>query len=778
MYCSSLTDCFDEIRAYADGEKTGYPLIVNTENYNDLQEILNRLQADESKQFVFASNHTLPNELPNIQEVLNVMSGTGCYIVVGISQSMMLQGEKRLDVLLDELLGLSIKGHAIVLVSHCRVYLETYRQRDIRLDHRIVFVEGEKSALPQIRLANSEEACAGTYYLNGVAALIARLEKITDRDVAKFPHITVVTSFPPAIFRSSMYAISVSDGLFDVLSEKYSELASGAHREYGTEDQWKWLLSAMKKQKSFSDFVASRFDATTGLPLHLGDTMESGDVHAKWLLWLALKVFESQSNRYLTFVLQNSMQYTDLEEHIYQDLLEIRCDDPDFKKMYDERKQLIARLPENLPLISSYCQLVGRHGKDAVFYLTDATENEEYAFMKLLDQYDWTKEELKNAIDHGFSELALYMQTFTFDVINTKLSEADSDYRALLTAYFERYKSQKVRNHIDADFLEDVNRLATERPLSFYKLPSRSTILKTMDRKNAQGYFIDALGVEYLSYIQAKCEQYGLVYEISIGHCELPSITGKNKDFLNYFTTKDVGDLDELKHHSQTYDYQTCPYPIHIFRELEIIDKELRRIRSQLVQNAMEKAIIVADHGASRLAVIYQHESASQIQLEEKGKHSGRCCPVEEDPEISAATYEDGFAVLCNYERFKGGRKANLEVHGGASLEEVIVPIITISLRPENIVYYFVDSVIKYKIGQTSEIVLFSNAPMQQPRLLVDGIFYDGQFRKDRNHALFSMPDVKKTREYTAVVYEGNANTGVELTFRVERNTKKIDLFG
>ena len=59
--------------------------------------------------------------------------------------------------------------------------------------------------------------------------------------------------------------------------------------------------------------------------------------------------------------------------------------------------------------------------KDAVFYLTDATENEEYAFMKLLDQYDWTEEELKQAIDHGFRERALYMRTFTFDVINTKL---------------------------------------------------------------------------------------------------------------------------------------------------------------------------------------------------------------------------------------------------------------------------------------------------------------------------------------------------------------------
>ena len=34
---------------------------------------------------------------------------------------------------------------------------------------------------------------------------------------------------------------------------------------------------------------------------------------------------------------------------------------------------------------------------------------------------------------------------------------------------------------------------------------------------------------------------------------------------------------------------------------------------------------------------------------------------------------------LPNYDRFKGSRKANVEVHGGATLEEVTVPIIEIS---------------------------------------------------------------------------------------------------
>ena len=51
---------------------------------------------------------------------------------------------------------------------------------------------------------------------------------------------------------------------------------------------------------------------------------------------------------------------------------------------------------------------------------------------------------------------------------------------------------------------------------------------------------------------------------------------------------------------------------------------------------------------------------------------------IDEDPHLTQASYEDGYAVLANYERFKGSRAANLEVHGGATLEEVLVPVITL----------------------------------------------------------------------------------------------------
>lgn len=775
MYCQNLMECYEQISAYADGATTGYPLIVNVENYNDYQEIMDRLSADETKRCVRVSEHTFKNGLPNIPEVIGFVRGQGEYVLSGLSQSLMLRGETVLDRQLDELIGLSIQGHVIVILSHCRVYLERYLKRDVRLHNRLVFVAGDTSALPQLRLATSRAECVGAYD-NGMQALQAHLERITDKEVANDSAIYVVTSFTASFFHESMYVISVSGGIYDVIAKLFPDLANATERADGSDEQWAWLHGRAKKYYQFSAYINSEFGATTNLVANLEETLDGSDDNRKWLLWIALRMYGCGTNTYLTYVLTHSGRYDDLSHHIYQDLLDVANNDERFETFYRERKQLITDLPENLPEVAAYCNNVGRHARDAVYYLTDATEDEEYTFMQIVDRNEWSDEELYFAVNHAFPELSLYLQEFVFDSMNTRLPEKDAAFRDTLTRYFSRYKLQKIKNHIDDTFLGQVNEFATERP--FYKLQPRSSIVMTMDKKDMQAYFFDALGVEYLAYIQAKCEEYGLIFNVQIAHCELPSITVKNKEFKKHLDTKDIGDLDELKHHSQMYDYEKCEYPIHIFRELEIIDRELRKIRSQLIQNSVDRAVILSDHGASRLAVIYKHENGSMLQLDEKGEHSGRCCPCDEDPGIPEAAFEDGYAVLANYERFKGSRKANLEVHGGATLEETVVPIITVSLKPDNIVYCLVDQVVRFKMGQPTVITLFSNAPMKEPILEVEGTFYKGTFTTDKNHAAFTLTEQKRVREYKATVYEGNTSTGVELTFRIERGTKTRNLFG
>ena len=779
MRCNNTSECFEQISAYFNGKKTGYFLLVNTENYDVYQEILQRLEADSCKRCVYVSQNCLPNGLPNVDAAVSIASSSGNYALVGLSQAQMLRSDSALAAKLDEVLSYPISGYCVVLLDHCEQILQKFMNRDIRIKNRVALVGGEVSPLPQIKFAKTEEECIGFKPLPDIPRLLTYLERLTDMQRQDHPAVTTLSSFPVDMFRNAVYSVTSSEGIYEALTTKYSDIAGATEKAYGTDVQWSWLASKMSGKSSFSALVCDEFGATANLSAHLSDVWESGDKKMQWLLWLSLKSFGEANNHYLTLILGNCDNVDSFEMHAYLDFADVDISHPEFERYYTERKRLLEQLSENLPLVKKYCDKLGRHQKDEVFYLTDNSTQEKYEFVRCLSLYDFTPEEISCATRSMSKPLHLYMQDFAFDAVNTKLPESDSSFRGDLTTYFRDYKLQKLTNRIFPEFLKRVNAYA-QSPRPYNKLQPRSSIISHMDKKKVQCFFFDALGVEYLAFIMAKCEEYGLVSEVAIGHCELPSITVKNKEFLQHFADGDwrkIDDLDEIKHHSQVYDYRKCEYPLHLFEELDVIDEQLRMIQSMLVQGTLEKALIVADHGASRLAVRYGHELNSSIELEESGEHSGRCCPAAEDPNLSFVAYEDGFAVLANYERFKGGRRANVEVHGGASLEEVVVPIITLTKRPDNIELCFVNPVITLKHRVTPELVLYSNIPLSKPRLLIDDDFYDGEFVADKKHARFEIPKIKRKGNYFAEVYDGERNMSVKLEFKAQKQTREVDLF-
>ena len=777
MRCTHARECFDEhISAYFEGKRTGHFLLINTENYDVYQEIRVRLQTDSSKTYVRASDWCTPNGLPDVDQAIAACSGTGAYVLVGISQALMLRDASILEAALDELLGQSIRGYGVVLLDHCEQVLEKFVRRDIRVEQRVVFVDGESSILPQIKLAKTLEHCVEDQSVQSFSQLLARLEKLTDAQGERQPIFTVLSSLPSRLFQRAIYPISDADGIYASLAAQYADIGGATKQTYGTETQWSWLGEQMQPYRSFAELVCNVFGSTTNLSAHWSDVTERNGEDTAWLLWLSLKVFGEQNNRYLSDVLSHSEQYETFEEHLYLDLAEIEVEHPNFEELLWERRRLLKQFPENLPLIDRYCDKLGRHQKNAVFYLSEESEREKYEFLRCLSLYAYTREELSRAVNRMSKALALYMSEFRFDLSNTKLPESEASLRDAFTRYFAEYKVQKLTNRLDSAFLETVNEYAVARP--YNKLQPRSSIVSRMDKKQMQLFFFDSLGVEYLSFILAKCEEYGLLSEVSIGRCELPSITEKNKEFLQYFPDGNwckIEQLDEMKHHSQIYNYQKCVYPTHLFEELEVIEEQLRKIQSMLLQGMVEKALIVSDHGASRLAVRYGHEVAASIALEESGEHSGRCCPADEDPDLPFAAYEDGYAVLANYERFKGGRKANVEVHGGASLEEVLVPVIVLSKKPSHLEICFVNPVIPF--GHATELTLYSNIPLQHPRIYVKGEPYDGVFVEDQRHAKFSLPNIKRKGSYTADVYDGGKNLSITLEFQIQKATRVADAF-
>lgn len=772
MHCNSIESCLSHIGEFSNSSSMGYPIVVDVENYADYASLRTSLCADASKACIRVSDHTHGNGFPDILGVLEAADKADNSVVWGISQSSMLKGEEALVSDLRRIIDRSVRGHVFVVLTHCSGLLDKYFARDPRRDRRIVVVDGKRCDLPTIRFVRKGDDCDGAH-VDGMKGLLKKLEDMSGESMARNPVISVVMPYDAELFGRSKYAIQDHGDVFVVLVDKYVEIKRVADKSWASCEQWEWLRGQSKSHADFSSLVAQRWGSTRDLCQQIDDVFHNQSSNERWLLWLAMRVFGEGSGTYLGFSLDQTTSCEAWIRRVYHALADVARSDSRFESFFAQRLELLKLLPANSTEMQFYCQSVAeRYGKDAVYYLSDSTDHERRQWMKTIDENDWTDAEIEKAIAHASRELSYYIEPFVFDSYNSHLKNDNISLAGDLTYYFNRYKYLKIRNCIDDDFIEYVDKYAIERP--YNKLRCRSAVTRTIDKEGVQAYFIDALGAEHLGYIQAKCREYGMISDIQIVRCELPSITSINKEFKERFETRDVKDLDDLKHHSTIYLYERCQLPIHLFEELKVIDKELRNIRDLLRSHGAQKAVIFSDHGASRLAVIYKHEN-EKIELEEKGKHSGRCCRCEQNPNLDQAAYENGWAVLANYERFKGGNKAQVEVHGGASLEEVVVPIVTLTLRPEKVEYRLADQIVKYSQGKVT-LALCCNMPMNAPRIQIEGVFYEGALDSDRRTARFDVDQHTKAQAYRATVWEGNTNTGQVFDFVVERKTKQRDL--
>ena len=233
----------------------------------------------------------------------------------------------------------------------------------------------------------------------------------------------------------------------------------------------------------------------------------------------------------------------------------------------------------------------------------------------------------------------------------------------------------------------------------------------------------------------------------------------------------DIKALDEIKHHGEdNYDYQKDKKPIYLIKELEIIDDLLRKIRACLYAGQYQKAIIISDHGASRLAVL--HETENLWKMATNGIHSGRCCPQNEiDSKPDFAISEEGFWILPNYDRFQGGRKANVEVHGGAALEEVAVPIIEITKRKEKIEAFITDEskVITLAAKEYPKIKIYVGVISNNISIKLNGCFYDANKTTEDYLYLVELSEYTKKGVYTFDIVDGADTLSSNESFEIKK---------
>lgn len=767
MECNTMDQCFDRIEAYCQKEITGHPLLVNTENAHDFQRLVKRMQLDGNKTCVFVHDYC-GKGLPQIDALFQDVKKKGCFVVIGLSSYVMLLGKKRAEELMARLQELSVAGHVIVLLSHMKEIRLSRMQQDQHLSYRVLLLEGDPTPLPSIYLASPEENSFGQLVLPNIQALLEKLEQYDP--VGGETSFAVRTSLHKEVFSESMYSIRSSKGIYKELLRAFPVLKGDLEERWGTKEDWERFAQEWKECLSWGALAEKHFGIDAHFSAILEREYEQADTYETWLYWLLLKVQGASEDAYLSYALGKSRHWQDLWEHIFLSLSSLSFQMREFEKYCEGRKRLLEGQAIPATWVSEYQDAIAQKGRDAIWYLFAGTAWEEKMLFQCLADYDYTKEEVMGVLKTHFPDLFAYMKSFTF-TMHQKVPER---LVPLLTKYFDDYKWQKLMNHLTPDFKAQVNTLAEHRV--YNQFPIRSLALSQMKKENTMMYFVDALGLEYLSYISEKCKTYGLLLSIQVVHGELPSITSQNTEFMNADVTN-IKDLDALKHESQTYNYEKQKIPLHLVAELKAIDGVLQTIRDGLLMKEMKSAIIISDHGATRLAVLNDEEYGAEFIVgESKGQHSGRCCQVEEDPGIPFAAYENGYAVLANYMRFKGSRKADVEVHGGATLEETLVPLLQISLKPKDPMVEFQPALVQLRKKEVGELLLVTNFDMADPYIIVNGKIYRGKLDTHRRRAIIPLPDMKRTHDYMADIYDGDTLLKEQVAFHVKKEVAKDNL--
>ena len=286
--------------------------------------------------------------------------------------------------------------------------------------------------------------------------------------------------------------------------------------------------------------------------------------------------------------------------------------------------------------------------------------------------------------------------------------------------------------------------------------------------------------MEYLSYITALAKKKGLSIHTDIVRSDLPTITSINKQFYEQWTggkKYKEEQLDNIKHKDKGgYFFTDDEDPIHIPAELGTIEKALNTAAMELGMHHCKSFVIASDHGASRLAVIKKQEVP--YETDTKGEHSGRCCKAFDGCDVPYKVEDNGFIILSDYGRFRGSRPANVEVHGGASLEEIVVPVITLTLKKQAHVQITVmrsdDITADRHDGVILNLYISDVDSPDNISLVVEDKPYQGK-SEDRIHYTFGLKEIKraKTKPYTADVFDGADLIG-SISFKIKGKTATV----
>ena len=388
-------------------------------------------------------------------------------------------------------------------------------------------------------------------------------------------------------------------------------------------------------------------------------------------LWLNMHPEDS----YTSHCFRNVKNICDIPNAVMLEIFNVRQDKPEWVDEYHQLMSVMAIEPDErffdeLDKIPVY--------ETRLDFMTGNSKKERIYLIRMVGK--WMKSDYEQ-ISSCEKLRQVYPELFFY------LSHAVHQENADLKGYLARYKAHKLENTLPAD--EDVYFAGFQTDV----YDNRYSVLADNIDGDTIILWIDALGVEWLPLLSWTIKEHcdGKIVSTSVGQAILPTETCYNDLWSRMDTPYSKLDkLDKLAHKGvvDEPDYYAC-----IEEQLSFVAGAHKHITGLLKKH--HRVIITGDHGTSRLAARLFHvkDGFSAPKGATVCSHGRYCKSVEAAgytmPNTRVFKGADGmqYVVFTNYDHFKqsgfaaGADDDNAiygEVHGGATPEEMLVPIIVI----------------------------------------------------------------------------------------------------
>lgn len=658
------------------------------------------------------------------------------------------------------------------LPLYCASYLfeELVGNVDIRHENDVFYIKPINSEEPfdlKVYSQDFTNIIKGENVINGIKSWINIWDqKIKD---TKFSLIT-----------KQYKMIEESDGIYsvDIISDAYKYICSNLanvnllKREWGSNKCWA-ELSRFSAIEGIDKMLLSALNIIEYDPYSLLSSWDVIGDFKKWVTWLWNKIHVSDD--YVSYAINRSQSYKEIDIQLESALFNMPQKN---ESLWLAQRALALRCLHTEVLSDAFWIEFNKISDNyqRLKYLTDQTTKEKVAIIKtvsLLLRGGKSPEEIVDLLNGKYPDLCEYL------LPSYKYESHE------LNNYFTIYRIQKLKDEFDYIKTQDAIKSMSTYVWSF---ATRGSILERYSNKvDTMLLCIDGMGIEWLGLLLMKIKKKSSVVpkKVFIATAKLPTVTETNWPLtLPGITMDKLNQLDDISHDKT--DSTTTDYSLIVSRQIAIFDDFVDKIITLYYNH--KTLIVTADHGLSRMAALAFHQvKGTDLPPGAEAKNLGRYCILKDKSQNIASTTnierDNEILVFRNYEHFTSSGRANGELHGGATPEELLVPVIILE-NPDfqvlnetkadvTIACYLKGDRVKRTNLNTVELELIFNRPVMEVEARI-GKNFGSVTRIDSSRCLIVFADLN-FQSYKLQIIADGILLNEDLVFTVERKGLQIN---